>query len=452
MFDWMVVGAGFAGAVVAERLARVHDQRVVVVEKRSHIGGNAWDEHDAAGILVHRYGPHIFHTNAPRVVEYLSGFTEWRPYEHRVLTSVDGQLLPMPINLDTVNRLYGMDLDPEGLARYLASVAEPVEHPRTSEEVVVSSIGRDLYERFYRGYTRKQWGVDPSELDASVAARVPARTTRDDRYFTDRYQQMPRHGYGRLFRSLLDHPNITVLLDTDFEAVRERIPHRRLVYTGPVDLFFGQRYGPLPYRSLRFEFETLQQEWAQPVATINHPNEHAYTRVTEFKHLTGQRAPVTTLVYEYPQAHGDPYYPVPAPGNRERAERYAELAEAEPDTWFVGRLATYRYYNMDQVVAQALTTVDRITAGVLGPPARVIGASATRSRPTPARGTPIATHAARTERAGAAPLSTAATPGATATPTLPAGRRAGTPGNGRAGGTAGSRSDSTGQARKRSGT
>ena len=361
MVDALVVGAGFSGAVVAERLASVSGLRVLVIDKREHIAGNAYDETDSSGLVIHRYGPHIFHTNADQIVEHLSRFTEWRPYEHRVLARVRGQLLPIPINRTTINRLYGLSLTTDEEAQaFLESRAEPREK-RTSEDVVLSTVGRELYELFFRGYTRKQWGLDPSQLDASVTARIPTRTNEDDRYFTDSFQSMPRDGYTAMFRRMLDHPNITVSLGTDFHEVRQRIPHRLLVYTGPVDAFFDYRYGPLPYRSLRFEFETLEQEQFQPVGTVNEPEESVpYTRTTEFKHLTGQRTAATTIVREYPMAEGDPYYPIPRPENAERYAKYEALAEATANTWFVGRLATYKYYNMDQCVGQALATYKKI--------------------------------------------------------------------------------------------
>ncbi len=356
MFDFLIVGAGFAGSVLAERLASQLDKRVLIIDKRPHIAGNMFDHYDDAGLLVHKYGPHIFHTNSRDVFAYLSQFTAWRPYEHRVLASVDGQLVPIPINLDTVNRLYGLNLTSFELEEFFASVAEKREQVRTSEDVVVSKVGRELYEKFFRGYTRKQWGLDPSELDASVTARVPTRTNRDDRYFTDTYQAMPLHGYTRLFERLLDHPNIKIMLNTDYREVEGVIPYREMIYTGPIDAFFGYRYGKLPYRSLEFRFETLDRPEFQPTGTVNYPNEHPYTRITEFKYLTGQEHPKTSVVYEIPCAEGDPYYPVPRPENNEIYRRYRALAEATPGVHFVGRLATYKYYNMDQVVAQALKT------------------------------------------------------------------------------------------------
>ncbi len=360
MYDFLIVGAGFAGSVAAERLASVHNKKVLLIDRRSHIGGNAYDCPDAHGIMIHQYGPHIFHTNSKVVVDYLSQFTEWRPYEHRVLSSVDGRLLPVPINLDTINGYYGMNLTEGEAQAFLDTLAEPVDQVRTSEDVIVSKVGRELYEKFFRNYTRKQWGLDPSELDSSVIARVPVRTNRDDRYFTDDFQAMPLHGYTRMFERMLDHPNITVMVGTEFVAVRDAMQYREVIFTGPIDEFFQYQHGALEYRSLQFRYETHDADLLQPVAVINHPNDHAYTRVTEFKHLTAQQHAKTTLVYEYPTSEGDPYYPVPRAVNKERYLRYRTLAEQAPGVYFSGRLGTYRYYNMDQVVAQSLALCDRI--------------------------------------------------------------------------------------------
>ena len=361
MYDTLIVGAGFAGSVLAERLATELGQRVLVVDKRSHIAGNAYDHYNDDGLLVHRYGPHIFHTNAKRVFDYLSRFTEWRPYEHRVLASVDGQLVPIPINLDTINTLYGLKLTSFEVEKFFASVAEPRTPIRTSEDVVVNAVGEELYRKFFRNYTRKQWDLDPSELDASVTARVPTRTNRDDRYFTDTFQAMPLHGYTRMFERMLDHPNIHVMLNADFQELRDVIPYKTLVYTGPVDEYFDFRFGKLPYRSLRFRHETQDVAQFQPVAVINYPDEAVpHTRITEYKHLTGQVNAKTSITYEFPAAEGDPYYPIPRPENQTLFKRYEALADATPDVTFVGRLATYRYYNMDQVVGQALATYRRL--------------------------------------------------------------------------------------------
>src|SRR5688572_18551458 len=274
MFDYLIVGAGFAGSVLAERLASQLNKKVLLLDKRNHIGGNAYDHYNEDGILVHKYGPHIFHTNAESVFDYLSQFTEWRPYEHRVLAQVDGQLLPIPINRTTVNRLYGLNLQTEAECEaFFASRAEPIDQCRTSEDVVVSKVGRELYEKFFRGYTRKQWGLDPSELDAQVTARVPTRTNTDDRYFTDTFQAMPLHGYTRMFQRMLAHPNIKVMLNTDYKEIVDVIPYKFMIYTGPIDAFFNYCYGRLPYRSLEFKFETHDTNVFQSTGTINYPNE-----------------------------------------------------------------------------------------------------------------------------------------------------------------------------------
>ena len=367
MFDWLIVGAGFAGSVLAERLATVRGDRVLVIDRRDHIGGNAYDHLDEAGVMIHRYGPHIFHTNSEAVFAHLSRFTAWRPYEHRVLAQVISPTtglpvqVPMPINLDTINKLYGLDLTEAEVEGWMADRAETVDQVRTSEDVVVGKVGRELYELFFRGYTRKQWALDPSELDKSVTARVPTRTNRDDRYFTDRFQAMPRDGYTAMFARMLDQPGITVRTGMDFAEARKRFSFRRVIWTGPVDEYFGNRYGKLPYRSLTFQHETLDQEWALPTGTVNHPAEETpFTRVSEYKWITGQTHAKTSVTYEFPAAEGDPYYPIPRPENAALYKKYEALADAERDTWFVGRLATYRYYNMDQVVGQSLATFERI--------------------------------------------------------------------------------------------
>jgi len=363
-YDYLVVGAGFAGSVLAERLATQHGARVLVIDKRPHIGGNAYDEPNEAGILYHKYGPHIFHTNSDQVVEYLSQFTEWRPYEHRVVANVRDKLVPIPINRTTLNELFGLDLKTdEEAADYLASRAEPVDDIRTSEDVVINAVGRELYELFFQGYTRKQWGLDPSELDKSVTARIPTRTNTDDRYFTDSFQAMPRDGYTAMFSRILDHPLIEVRTGIDFRDLKDRAHEiaNHIVYTGPIDEYFDHRFGKLPYRSLKFDHQTLEQERFQDTGTVNYPAPDVpYTRISEYKYLTGQDAPVTTVTYEYPSAEGDPYYPIPRPENQALFKRYEALADATEGVTFVGRLATYRYYNMDQIVGQALATFRRM--------------------------------------------------------------------------------------------
>ncbi len=364
-FDTLVVGAGYAGSIMAERLATQCGQRVLVIDRRDHIAGNAYDYYDEHGILCHRYGPHIFHTQAEKVWNYLSQFTEWRPYEHRVLADVDGQLLPIPINRDTVNRLYGLELETEEeMEAFLAERAEPRERIENSEDTVVAKVGWDLYEKFFRGYTRKQWERDPSELNASVCARIPIRFNQDDRYFTDEYQALPAEGYTAMFERILDHPNIEVRLNTSLDAIRDEIQFDHLVYTGPIDEYFGHRFGPLPYRSLHFEFQnhpTPGGGTVHPTGAINFPSADVpYTRITEMRYITGQVAESSTLAVEYPRTEGDPYYPVPQPENRELYKRYEALGAEEPSVTFVGRLARYQYLNMDQVVGQALSTFEKL--------------------------------------------------------------------------------------------
>jgi len=376
--DILVVGAGFSGAVVAERLAAA-GLRTIIIDKRSHIGGNAFDTVDAHGVLMHPYGPHIFHTNSQRVADYLSQFTSWRPYEHHVLAKVDAQFLPVPVNIETVNRLYGLNLDETTIQDFYDRVREPRERITTSEDVVMNAVGRDLYEKFFRGYTRKQWGLDPSQLSALVAARVPTRTNRDSRYFTDSFQCMPRHGFTRMFENMLDHRNIQVETGVDFVKARHALPARHIVFTGPIDAYFGYCFGKLPYRSIRFDHEHLTEtRQFQPVGTVNYPNDYEFTRITEFKHLTGQQHSGTSIVREYPQSEGDPYYPIPRQENDLLLKRYHALAVKEPGVSFVGRLAQYRYYNMDQCVGAALKAADDIlaTMSVQPKPARYAPISA----------------------------------------------------------------------------
>jgi UDP-galactopyranose mutase len=368
-YDYLIVGAGFAGSVLAERLAAGAGKKVLVCDRRPHIAGNAFDHRDEAGILVHKYGPHIFHTNSDDIVDYLSRFTAWRPYEHRVLAQVNEQLLPMPINRTTLNGLYGLDLrSDEEAERFLRSRAEPVAEPRSARDMVVNQVGSDLYRAFFEGYTRKQWGMDPSQLDKSVTARVPTRHNTDDRYFLDRFQAMPLNGYTAMFENMLDHDNISLALGTNYRELQDENVAPRLIYTGPIDEYFDHRFGALPYRSLRFQHETLDQRRFQPVAVVNYPGADVpYTRITEYKHLTGQVHRQTSISYEFPQDDGDPYYPIPRPENAALYKQYEALAREQGDVTFVGRLGTYKYYNMDQVVGQALATYRRMTSNAERP-------------------------------------------------------------------------------------
>lgn len=362
-FDWIIVGAGLSGATLAERIATVRGESVLVVEQRDHIAGNAYDEHDEAGILVHRYGPHIFHTNSKEVWDYLSGFTAWRPYFHRVLASIEGRLVPVPFGLSTIEQLFppamAARLCDKLVAAYGHGARVPILKLRQTEDPDLRFIADYVYRNVFEGYTRKQWGMTPEALSPSVTARVPILVSRDERYFQDTYQAIPAMGYTAMVRRMLSRPGISVLLNTPWRRVRDAVRARRVVFCGQIDEYFDYRHGELPYRSLRFEQVTLPVPAHQAAGTVNYPNEYDWTRVTELKHLTGQRADATTLVYEYPRPHVNgetvPYYPIPTDDNRLRYERYRDEAERlKPDVLFVGRLADYQYYNMDQAVAAAL--------------------------------------------------------------------------------------------------
>jgi UDP-galactopyranose mutase len=360
----LIAGAGFAGATVARTLADAGCE-VRVLEKRPHVAGNAWDHLDAHGVLIHEYGPHIFHTNSKKVIEFLSRFTLWRFYEHRVLAHLKDKLLPIPINRTTINGLYGLDLDQAGVDAFFEKVREPRDPVKTSADVVIGSVGRELADIFFRGYTRKQWGLELEDLAAGVAARIPTRTDDDDRYFTDTYQLMPAEGYTAMFERMLKHERIEVRLGEAFVPSDAHEDFDRIIYTGPIDAYFDCRLGELPYRSLRFEHEHLNVERFQPTGTVNYPVSEDFTRITEFKYLSGQEHEGTSIVREYPCADGDPYYPIPREANEALYKKYQALAETlAPRVTFLGRLAQYRYYNMDQVVAASLVAADRIREGL----------------------------------------------------------------------------------------
>lgn len=359
----LIVGAGFSGAVLAERLASQCGIGSLVIDRRSHIAGNAYDCCDSAGILLHEYGPHYFRTNSDRIVQYLSAFTQWHPVEYKILSWAEGRYWPFPVNLNTFEQFIGRSSTSEEMQSTLDSWKESIPHPENSEEIILSKVGRRFYELFYKNYTIKKWNLHPSELDASVCGRIPIRTNRDDRYLSERFQALPREGYTRMFERMLDHPLIELRLRTDYREVAGSEKFLHTIYTGPIDEYFGHTLGRLPCRSLRFETETLDQEYFQPVVQVNYPNDHDYTRIVEIKHVTGQKSPRTTIVREYPQDEGpsaEPYYPVPNPENQALYEKYRELAEREESVSFVGRLATYRYYNMDQVIGMALAEFERL--------------------------------------------------------------------------------------------
>jgi len=369
MFDFLIVGAGFAGSVLAERIASQLGKTCLIVEKRNHIGGNAYDHYDAAGVLLHTYGPHYFRTNSQRIIDYLGQFTEWREVQYKILSWTHGRYWQFPINLNTFEQLIGRPSTTEEMEAQLAEWRVRIDSPKNSEEVIVSQVGWKLYEMFFKNYTRKQWRRDAKELDPSVCGRIPIRTNRDDRYLSEKFQALPKHGYTPMFQKMLSNPKIEVRLNTDFREACAQVQFQHLIYTGPIDEYYDHCFGHLPYRSLRFEPETLKQEFFQPAMQVNYPNEQDFTRIVEIKHATGQKLPSTTIVREYPQDFGpgrEPYYPIPAPDARALYSKYAERAALEKDVTFVGRLATYRYYNMDQIVGMALAEFERLRANQRG--------------------------------------------------------------------------------------
>ena len=355
-YDYLIVGAGFAGSVLAERIASQLNKKVLLVEKRNHIGGNAFDYYDEHGILVHKYGPHIFHTNSDLVFKYLSQFTEWRFYEHKVLANYNNELYPIPINRTTINKLYGKNFSSdEEVSQFYNSVKEKRYPIKNSEDIIVSQIGRDLYEKFFKFYPKKQWNLDPSELSPSVCGRIPVRTNSDDRYFTDKYQFMPKDGYTKMFERMLNNKNIELILKENYKDIIGDVKFDKMIYTGPIDYYFDYKFGKLPYRSIRFEWDHLNMDSIQQTAVINYTDmEYEFTRVTEHKKLTGQVSEATTISREYAQKFGDPYYPIPNNTNTELYKKYELETKKLKTVLFAGRLAEYRYYNMDQVVARCL--------------------------------------------------------------------------------------------------
>lgn len=359
-FPYVIVGAGLAGITMAERIASQMNEKVLIIEKRSHIGGNVYDSYDKEGILIHNYGPHTFHTNDKEVFDYICGFTEWNDYQHRVLSYVDGNFVPLPISLETINRLYNMNLSEDEMEDFIASRRIPIDEIKTSEDVVLSQGGRDIYEKFFKYFTIKQWGVSQAELDRTVISRIPFRKNRDTRYFTDQYQGNPKYGYTAMCQKMLDHPNIKIMLNTDYKEVIGDIAYDKLIYTGPIDYYFDNCYGELLYRSIRFQFETHDCESYQPVTSTRYPLDYDYTRITEFKKMTGQKHPKTTILKEFPCFGGEPYYPYPTQEWKALAERYRELARKEENVIFLGRLAQYKYYDMDDVIREALDVFEKL--------------------------------------------------------------------------------------------
>lgn len=360
-YDYLIVGAGFSGSVIAERIASQLNKKVLIVEKRDHKGGNAYDEYDKHGILIHKYGPHIFHTNSKLVFDYLSKFTEWRKYEHKVLAKLDNEYYPIPINRDTINKIYNKDFTTDKEVENFYNEIKEKRYPiLNSEDVIVNKVGKDLFKKFFRNYTKKQWNLEPKELSPIVCGRIPVRTNTDDRYFTDKYQFMPKDGYTRLFENILKHKNITLLTGTDYKTIINKINYDKMIYTGPIDYFFDYKFGKLPYRSIRFEWKNYKKEYFQKVAVVNYVGYEKFTRVCEYKHLTGQKQKNTTLSYEYSIKDGEPFYPVPTDSNSKLYLNYKNEAKKLKDVIFCGRLAEYQYFNMDQAVANSLKIFSKV--------------------------------------------------------------------------------------------
>ena len=377
-FDVVIVGAGFSGLTVAERVISEQGKTCLIIEKRSHLGGNAYDFHDDHGVLIHKYGPHYFRTNSGKVLEYLSRFTEWHPVDYKILSFTDGQFWNFPINLNTFEQFIGRPSTTEAMEDWIEAHRVKIETPANSEEVIISQVGWELYEKFFKGYTIKQWQREPRDLDASVCGRIPIRTNRDDRYLREEFQALPAAGYTRLFEKMVDAcgAKLKIVLNSDFREVLPHISYKYLVYTGPIDEYFDCCFGPLPYRSLRFERESFTSQtlkgregiagkkgfW-QPAMQVNYPNTESYTRIVEIKHATGQTCENTTIVKEYPVNFGpgqEPYYPIPASDAAAIYSKYKEKVAFEKNVSFIGRLATYRYYNMDQVVGMALKEAEKL--------------------------------------------------------------------------------------------
>lgn len=357
-YDYLIVGTGFAGATLARKLAE-NNKKICIIDRRDHIGGNSFDYYDNSGVLVHKYGPHYFRTDDKIIWDFLSKFTEWRYYQYVVKSFVDGQLFDLPINLNTINQFYNTNFSSFEAKEFLEKIKVKIDGPKNSEEQVISQVGQDIYEKFFKNYTIKQWKTDPKNLDTSITARIPIRFNKDPRYFSSFYQAMPKNGYHKIFDNLLNHKNITIKLKTDFKNINNII-YDKLIYTGCIDEFFDYKHGNLGYRSLRFEFETFNQEYYQDYSQINYPNEYDFTRIVEIKHATGQKIKNTTIVREYPEESGDPYYPILTKDNMAIYEKYLNESQKISNVYFVGRLAQFKYLNMDQAIKEALNLFEKL--------------------------------------------------------------------------------------------
>lgn len=354
--DYLIVGAGFAGSVLAERIASQLNKEVIIIEKRNHIGGNAYDEYDNNGILIHKYGPHIFHTNDKNVVDYLSQFTEWYNYEHKVLALSKNEYYPIPINRITINKFFKKNFQDEGeVENFLNSLKLQINPILNSEDVVVSQVGYELFEKFFYHYTKKQWNLEPRQLSASVCGRLKVRTNDDCRYFEDKYQIMPKDGFTKLFERMLDNKKIKLILGVDYKDVIKNVNYKYMIYTGPIDYFFDYKFGKLSYRSIEFKFKNVELESYQPASVVNYVDDDVpFTRVTEYKKITNQKSNSTTVSFEYPSMNGDPYYPILTEDNLANLKLYLQEANNIKNLILCGRLAEFKYYDMHQVVARAL--------------------------------------------------------------------------------------------------
>jgi len=372
MIDYIIVGSGLAGVVLAEQIATQLDKKVLIIEKRNHIGGNCYDFKDENNILIHKYGPHLFHTNNKEVIEYLSNFTSWDIYNHEVLAYIDGKKVTIPFNFNTLYEVFPSSkakvLEEKLLQAYTYNSKIPILELKKSTDKDLQFLADFIYDKIFVNYTAKQWGMKPEEMDGAVTARVPVFVGRDNRYFNDSFQMLPNNGYTNMINNMLNHKNIKIMLNTDFKEVCELKEKAfylfgskfegKVIYTGQIDELFEYKFGELPYRSVDMKFETVEKEYYQEKATVNYPNDYSFTRITEFKHIHPVNSTKTTILKEYPQEYiigkNTPYYPIFTDDNQEKYNKYLEYSKRFNNLVMVGRLAEYKYYDMDDIVERAL--------------------------------------------------------------------------------------------------